>query len=115
MKKAALFAFNGDPMCFAHVLLNALDLDSKGHDVMVVVEGSACKLVSQFKAEGTAIGQLFQQARQRDLIAGVCRACATKFGTLDDAKDQSLTILNDMSGHAGMAPFMAEGYEIISF
>ena len=29
MKKIALFVFNGDPMCFIHVLLNALDLDSK--------------------------------------------------------------------------------------
>ena len=26
MKKVALFAFNGDSMCFIHVLLNALDL-----------------------------------------------------------------------------------------
>ena len=25
-KKYALFAFNGDPMCFIHVILNALDL-----------------------------------------------------------------------------------------
>jgi hypothetical protein len=26
MKKAVLFAFNGDFMCFIHVLLNALDM-----------------------------------------------------------------------------------------
>ena len=26
MKKIALFVFNGDPMCFIHVLLNALGL-----------------------------------------------------------------------------------------
>jgi hypothetical protein len=29
MKKIALFVFNGDPMCFIHVLLNALDMEEK--------------------------------------------------------------------------------------
>ena len=29
MRKFALFAFEGEEMCFNHVLLNALDLDSK--------------------------------------------------------------------------------------
>jgi hypothetical protein len=28
MNKFALFVFNGDPMCFIHVLLNALDMKS---------------------------------------------------------------------------------------
>ena len=27
--KAALFAFNGEPMCFVHVLLNAFDMKDK--------------------------------------------------------------------------------------
>ncbi len=43
-EKFALFAFNGDPMCFIHVVLNALDLDKKGFEVKVIVEGSATKL-----------------------------------------------------------------------
>ncbi len=38
MKKIALFVFNGDPMCFIHVLLNALGLplleDMLGHPAM---------------------------------------------------------------------------------
>jgi hypothetical protein len=33
MKKFALFVFNGDPICFIHVLLNALDMKKK--DMMV--------------------------------------------------------------------------------
>ena len=32
MKKAALFAFNGDPVCFIHVLLNSLEFEKKGFD-----------------------------------------------------------------------------------
>jgi hypothetical protein len=30
MKKFALFVFIGDPMCFIHVLLNAIDLSESG-------------------------------------------------------------------------------------
>ena len=45
MQKVALFVFNGDPMCFIHVLLNALDLKEKGAEPRIVVEGSATKLI----------------------------------------------------------------------
>jgi len=48
-EKFALFAFNGDPMCFIHVILNALDLNQRGHEVKVIVEGSATKLADQFQ------------------------------------------------------------------
>ena len=45
-KKVVLVAFNGELMCFAHVLLNALDMNEKGYDVKVVIEGSATKSLS---------------------------------------------------------------------
>ena len=45
MKKFALFVFNGDPMCFIHVLLNALDMKSKGHEAKIIIEGSSVRLV----------------------------------------------------------------------
>jgi hypothetical protein len=47
MKKIALFVFNGDPMCFVHVLLNALDFKAKGYDARIIVEGSAVKLLPE--------------------------------------------------------------------
>ncbi len=39
MAKFALFVFNGDPMCFVHVLLNAFDMKEKGHESAIVIEG----------------------------------------------------------------------------
>ncbi len=42
MKKFALFAFNGDSVCFIHVLLNALDRKAKEQGLF---EG-ACKACS---------------------------------------------------------------------
>jgi hypothetical protein len=34
MKKVALFAYNGEVMCFVHVLLNALDMREEGFEVI---------------------------------------------------------------------------------
>ena len=45
MKKFALFVFNGDPMCFIHVLLNAIDMSEKGHEAKIIIEGAATKLI----------------------------------------------------------------------
>ncbi len=47
MKKMAFFAFNGESMCFVHVLLNALDMKARGYDVRVVIEGAATKLIPE--------------------------------------------------------------------
>ncbi len=47
MKKMALFVFNGDPMCFIHVLLNALDMNEKGYEAKIIVEGAATKLIRE--------------------------------------------------------------------
>ena len=45
--KTVLFVFNGDPMCFIHVLLNALDMQARGDECRVVVEGSATRLIPE--------------------------------------------------------------------
>ena len=113
MSKIALFAFNGEMMCFVHALLNALDLSAQGHEVRLVVEGTATKLAGEFAGQG-AFGQLFLKVREQGLLAGVCQACAAKMGTLEEVKRLDLPLLNDMQGHAGMAPFLAQGYSIIT-
>ena len=43
MEKVALFAFKGEPMCFIHVLLNALDMSKRGYEVKIVIEGAATR------------------------------------------------------------------------
>ena len=47
MKKIALFVFNGDPMCFIHVLLNALDMKERGYEAKIIIEGAATKLLPE--------------------------------------------------------------------
>lgn len=64
-KKVVLFAFNGEFMCFIHVLLNALDMNEKGYDVKVVIEGSATKLVPELAKKGNPMFSLYEKAKSR--------------------------------------------------
>jgi hypothetical protein len=115
MKKVALFAFQGELMCFIHVLLNALDLKTKGHEAVVVIEGAACKLVPELAREDNPLHALYAKAKAQGLIAGVCRACSAKMKVTEAVESEGLTFLDDMSGHPGMSGFLAKGYDIISF
>ena len=114
MKKFALFVFNGDPMCFIHVLLNALDMKEKGHDGKIVIEGSATKLLPELAKPDNPLHKLWKKVKEAGLVDGVCKACSNKLGTLDAAKEQGLTLLDEMSGHPSMARYRDEGFEIIS-
>lgn len=113
--KIALFVFNGDPMCFIHVLLNALDMQARGDECRVVVEGSATRLIPELAGPDHPLNKLWEKTRAAGLVAGVCRACSQKMGTLDAAKEQGLALLDDMNGHPSMSRYRSEGYEIITF
>jgi len=115
MKQVVLFAFNGEPMCFMHVLLNAIDMNERGYEVKIVIEGSATKLVPELAKEGNPMYRLYEKAKGLDLIDGACKACSNKMGTLEAVKAQGLRLLDEMSGHPSMARYREEGYEVITF
>jgi len=115
MRKFALFVFNGDPLCFIHVLLNALDMKAKGHDTKIIIEGASVKLIPELAKSEMPLNGLWKKTLEAGLVAGVCKACSNKLGTLEAAKEQGLTILDDMSGHPSMVAYREEGYEIITF
>jgi hypothetical protein len=115
MKKIALFVFNGDPMCFIHVLLNALDMKSKGDEVKIIMEGASAKLIPELIKAGNPLNGLWKKNVAAGLVEGVCKACSGKLGTLEAAKEQGLPLLDDMSGHPGMWSYRNKGYEIITF
>lgn len=115
MNKYVLFVFNGDPMCFIHVVLNALDMHAKGAEVKIVLEGASVKLVPELAKTDNPMNGLWQKCVDAGLVEGVCRACAHKLGTLPDAEAQRLTLLSDMSGHPSIWAYRNQGYEIITF
>ena len=115
MKKMALFVFNGDPMCFIHVLLNALDMNDKGYQTKVIVEGAAAKLIPALSKGDNPMHALWIKAINAGLVAGVCKACAGKMETLDAVEAAGLPLLADIAGHPAMSKYRDDGYEIISF
>jgi hypothetical protein len=115
MGKVAMFVFNGSPMCFVHVLLNALDMHDRGDRVRIVMEGEATRLVAELEKPANALHALWQKARRENLVAGACRACAHKLDAQQGIEDSGLALLDDMNGHPGMAAYRAAGYELITF
>ena len=114
-EKVALFAFNGDPVCFVHVLLNALDMENRGYSVKVIVEGSSTKTANLLNTPQAQFNKLYKQVKEKNLIDCVCKACAAKMGALKGIEEQGLPICAEMSGHPSMAKYIEQGYKIITF
>jgi hypothetical protein len=115
MKKIALFVFNADPMCFIHVLLNALDMNAKGEEVKIIIEGASVKLIPELVKSGNPLNGLWKKNLKAGLVEGVCRACSSKLETIEAAKEQGLSLLENMSGHPSMSAYRDKGFEIITF
>jgi hypothetical protein len=115
MSKVALVAFQGELMCFAHVLLNALDLQGRGGEAKIIIEGLATKLLQELNRPENAFHALYVKVKEGGLIDGVCRACATKTGALADVQAQGLRLLDDMSGHPSLGRYLEAGYTVLTF
>lgn len=115
MEKIALVGFNGESMCFVHVLLNALDMRAKGFDVRVIIEGSAVCQIGELAAPSHPFAALWTEVRQSGMIWAVCRACAVKMDSLAAAQEQGLPVRGDMSGHVALSECVLEGYRVITF
>lgn len=115
MKKIVLFVFNGDPVCFIHVLLNALDINGKGMEGRIVVEGAATALLPELAKPESPLHRLWEQAKSQGVVDGVCKGCAGNMGTAAEAVNQGLALLDDMSGHPAMSRYIEAGFEVISF
>lgn len=111
MKKFVIFAFRKDPMCFMHVLLNALDFYSRGIECKIVIEGESVVLVKEMIESGNA---LFKKSLEADLVDCICRACSIKMGVLEYNESCGIKLKGEMSGHPSIAGYTELGYEIIT-
>ena len=114
-RKVALFAFNGEPMCFAHVLLNALNMKEKGYDIKLVIEGSATKQVKELLDSNKPFSSAYEKVKALGIIDCVCRACASAMGSLRSAEEQELSVCGDMSGHPSISVYKDAGYDVLIF
>lgn len=115
MSKVLLLAYNGELTCFAHVMLYALDMKGKGHEVKLIIEGAATQLITELAKEGAPFNNLYVKVREKGLLTCICRACSQKMGTLAEAERQGLTIVGDMQGHPEIASYLENGHTILPF
>lgn len=111
MKKYVFFAFNGNPLCFIHVLLNVLDMDSKGIEARIVFEGEAVKLP---KIMVESNNPLYKKVKEKGLVDSICKACSAKMEVLEYNATTGIPLSDDMNGHPSMAGYLSRGYEIIT-
>ncbi|MFW5734682.1 MAG: cytoplasmic protein [Oceanidesulfovibrio sp.] len=115
MSKFALFPFRGEPLCFIHVLLNALNMAERGHEAVIVLEGESCSLVGEMAKENHQLHTLYARAKDKGLIAGACKACSTKLGAADAVRAEGLELIEGMHGHPSMAEYAEWGFTVITF
>lgn len=111
MEKILFYGMTGEKMCFQHILMNALDLSASGKEVKIIFEGASVKLVSLFEEERNP---LYTKAKNAGMLAGLCLACSKVLGVYEENLKSGLTMLEDMSGHAGMKQYIDDGYHVIS-
>ena len=113
--RTVLFAFRGDPLCFIHVLLNSIDMNQRGQEGRIVLEGESVTLVAQMAEPGHFLNTLYKKARSLDLFLGACKACATKLKARQAIETEGIPLIGEMSGHPAMGEFAARGYQVITF
>jgi hypothetical protein len=115
MKKVALFPFRGELLCFVHVLLNALDMQARGYDVRLVLEGASVTLVPQLADPDNQFHQLYAKVLASGVLDGACKACSTKLGVAEAVRAAGIALIGSMGGHPAMGEYLDQGYEIITF
>ncbi len=115
MHTTVFFAFRDNPLCFIHVLLNSLDMAKKGMEGKIIFEGEAVTLVPILAEPGHFLHALYQQAKQKGLIIGACRACANKLNVTDAIEKEGLPLIGEMSGHPAMSEYIEKGHTVLIF
>ena len=113
--KKVIFAFRGDPMCFVHVLLNGLDLNERGQEGLIVIEGDAVTLIPKMAEPGHFLNPLFTKAEKKGILHGACRACSKKLKVDKEVEKTGIPLIGDMAGHPSMGGFIEKGYQVITF
>ena len=98
-------------MCFNHVLINALEMESKGDKAIIIMEGEAVKLVQALDKSGHPV---FKEVKEKGLIDCVCKACSIKMGVLDYNEKCGIRLADELNGHPSMLNYIKKGYDIIT-
>jgi hypothetical protein len=121
MARKVLFVLFSDDVCRQnHALMYALELREKGHEVKLILEGSATRMVSALGDAAAGPGALLREARDKGILAGACGRASSGCASEDPARKVAdvaeaagVRLLSEMRGHASVEPFVRDGYELV--
>ncbi|NLE75196.1 MAG: cytoplasmic protein [Chloroflexi bacterium] len=113
-EKVALFVFAGPeiPCRLMHALVFALDLQARGGEAKIVLEGEAPGWLLALPNPKHKMHGMYGKAKAAGLIDAVCRACAVQAGAVEAAEEEGLRLANDAMGHVSLAPYLEAGFTI---
>jgi len=98
----------------------ATDLHRKGYQTRIIVEGMATRLLADLEGAPPRLQKAVADAKAAGLIAGACLQASSGCGSVEDRdivdaiKARGVGFLSDLDNHAGIEPFIREGYEVIA-
>ena len=121
MKRKILFVlFAGDECRQAHAFWYALGLHAQGHDTRLILEGPATQLLLDLDRPASDLRPLLARVQAEGILVGSCHTASIGCGCTDatspavqSANAHAVPLLVDMAGHAAIAPFVNDGYEIV--
>jgi hypothetical protein len=121
MQRKILFVLFAEDVCRQlHAFLYARDLHRKGYETKIIVEGVATRLLVDLEKAPPLLQKAVADAKAAGLIAGACRQASTGCGSPEDRnivdaiRGQGIGFLDDLDNHAGIEPFVREGYDVIA-
>jgi predicted peroxiredoxin len=121
MPRKILFVLFAEDVCRQlHAFMYASDLHRKGYQTRIVVEGMATRLLADLEQAPARLQKAVNDAKAAGLIAGACLQASSGCGSAEDRdivdaiKARGVGFLSDLDNHAGIEPFIRDGYEIIA-
>jgi predicted peroxiredoxin len=121
MQRKILFILFAEDVCRQlHAFMYANDLHRKGYQTRIIVEGMATRLLADLEGAPPQLQKAVADAKSAGLIAGACLQASSGCGSAEDRdigdaiKARGVGLLSDLDNHAGIEPFIREGYEVIA-
>lgn len=120
MPRKILFVVFAEDVCRQlHAFMYANDLHRKGYQTRIIVEGMATRLLADLEEAPPQLQKAVSAAKTAGLIAGACLQASSGCGSakdrdiVDAIKERGVGFLSDLENHAGIEPFIRDGYEVI--
>lgn len=121
MPRKILFVVFAEDVCRQlHAFMYANDLHRKGYQTRIIMEGMATRLLADLEQAPPKLQKAVADAKTAGLIAGACLQAATGCGSAEDRdivdaiKARGVGFLSDLDNHAGIEPFIRDGYQIVA-